>query len=285
MENRIKRYELKHSLVKQIIFRIDYEGVIDNDIEDVIVKIRDSLYANEFTDLEERNEVQANIQFSSDILDTEYQSPIVNRKNNMVYVFKKNQFEEIALNKNYLELIINIIESYKSFDNYIVLIANIIAAFTETTKYFKMLRMGLKKVNICLIKSFDDINKVFSSKAYSLDGWLGSDKFEYIGNNNVTKLIHDRYNINYVRNILKGVTVENNDEVATFQLIVDIDVFADDIIYLKQICQDKNSVNNFLTKMNDIIFELFTDSLQYEFLEQLTHDKLSGEYDFIMGVN
>lgn len=37
--------------------------------------------------------------------------------------------------------------------------------------------------------------------------------------------------------------------------------------------------------MNDIIFELFTDSLQNNFLKQLTQDELSDEYSFVMGVN
>lgn len=131
----------------------------------------------------------------------------------------------------------------------------------------------------------DNINKVFSTKAYSLTDWLGSDNFEYIGNNNVTNLINDIYNINYVRNILRGAMVENDVEMVAFQLIVDIDIFIENIVTLKQICQNKNNIHKSLTEMNDIIFELFTDSLQNNFLKQLTQDELSDEYSFVMGVN
>ncbi len=50
-------------------------------------------------------------------------------------------------------------------------------------------------------------------------------------------------------------------------------------------CQNKNNIHKSLTEMNDIIFELFTDSLQNNFLKQLTQDELSDEYSFVMGVN
>lgn len=173
----------------------------------------------------------------------------------------------------------------ESFDNYMELMVFIINALTKTTDYFKILRIGLRKVNICLINDLDNINKVFSTKAYSLTDWLGSDNFEYIGNNNVTNLINDIYNINYVRNILRGAMVENDVEMVAFQLIVDIDIFIENIVTLKQICQNKNNIHKSLTEMNDIIFELFTDSLQNNFLKQLTQDELSDEYSFVMGVN
>lgn len=59
----------------------------------------------------------------------------------------------------------------------------------------------------------------------------------------------------------------------------------ENIVTLKQICQNKNNIHKSLTEMNDIIFELFTDSLQNNFLKQLTQDELSDEYSFVMGVN
>ncbi|WP_304645439.1 TIGR04255 family protein [uncultured Dubosiella sp.] len=282
METRIERGDLKHSLVKQIIFRSDYEGVIDKDIEDVIAQIRKFIYDNGFTEFEESNEIETNIQFNPDMVNGEQQSIPVNR---IIYRFTKNQFEEIVLSKNYLVLTINIVDSYESFDNYMELMVFIINALTKTTDYFKILRIGLRKVNICLINDLDNINKVFSTKAYSLTDWLGSDNFEYIGNNNVTNLINDIYNINYVRNILRGAMVENDVEMVAFQLIVDIDIFIENIVTLKQICQNKNNIHKSLTEMNDIIFELFTDSLQNNFLKQLTQDELSDEYSFVMGVN
>ncbi len=79
--------------------------------------------------------------------------------------------------------------------------------------------------------------------------------------------------------------VENDVEMVAFQLIVDIDIFIENIVTLKQICQNKNNIHKSLTEMNDIIFELFTDSLQNNFLKQLTQDELSDEYSFVMGVN
>ena len=36
------RSEIKHNFLKQIIFRLDYEGIMDSDIEKCIVSLRET---------------------------------------------------------------------------------------------------------------------------------------------------------------------------------------------------------------------------------------------------
>ena len=50
------RKELKHDFLKQIIFRVDFKGLLDRDVDKCISEIRESLFNNGFVNDDARVE-------------------------------------------------------------------------------------------------------------------------------------------------------------------------------------------------------------------------------------
>lgn len=82
------RNQIKHHFLNQIIFRLDYEGLLEKDVEECVFNLRQKFYAAGFTHMNRRTENQV-----------------------------------IELSKNFFTLTIEVDKEYKTFDKYISLLA------------------------------------------------------------------------------------------------------------------------------------------------------------------
>ena len=151
------RKEIKHNFLKQIMFRMDFKGLLENDVENSVSEVRQLLYENGLVDLNTRTENQMDLQVKIDLnLPEENPFSVRNISTDTVYVFKSNdQNEIIEISRTFLTLTVTVDQVYSGFDKYVELLVKFIIALKTKSPFFKVMRIGLRKINLCYV---DDLN-------------------------------------------------------------------------------------------------------------------------------
>ena len=113
------RSEIKHNFLKQIIFRLDYEGIMDSDIEKCIVSLRETFLHAGFKKMENRTENQFDVQIKMDLNISDDNAFFINNNNkSIVYSFYSEKKEILEISKNFFTLTVDIDEEhgYERFD-------------------------------------------------------------------------------------------------------------------------------------------------------------------------
>lgn len=66
-EYMVDRKNLKHYFLKKILFRVDYAGLLDSDVEKIVSQLRRVFYDAGFINFQEEYNNQLNIQFNIDM--------------------------------------------------------------------------------------------------------------------------------------------------------------------------------------------------------------------------
>jgi len=279
------RSQLKYSLVKQIIFRLDFDGIMESDAERIASDLRDTIYEAGYPEMDKRQENQIDVQIKMELNGSDNNNlAISNTNNSIVYVFKNEEKEVIEINKSFLTFTINIAEKYTSFDKYMDLIAQIVYAIKSGSKYFKPSRVGLRKINICFLKDIKTISNYFSTGTFDIkelvEHFKGQD---VVASNTLSLLINDPYKINYIRNVQKGIVQDEQGEQETvYQLVVDIDAFMDATTDIIAALTDVEGIKGAVRGINEAVFEMFIKSLTDDFVDRIK--KVAFEDENLDGV-
>lgn len=274
------RSEIKHNFLKQIMFRLDYEGTMEADISEGVLALRQDFFDAGFVNMNERTENQVDVQLKMNLNIPDENSFSVNNTNkNLVYSFSSPNNEMLELSKNFFTLTINIDKIYESFDKYIELLAKTIDKVRSTSPYFRALRMGLRKINICYLDNLDDLAVYFTKGAFNIDDIvLQFTDCKCIASNMVTILMKEGYRVNYIRNLQEGVRqLEDGKERTAYQVVLDVDVYKEGHQEIAPSLSNKEDIRDMLTKQNTIEFEIFIKSLKKEFIEELKKDTFADE--------
>lgn len=280
------RSEIKHNFLKNIIFRLDYEGIMEADIEKCVLDLRQNFINAGFITMGNRTENQVDVQLKMDLnLPNENSFSISNSNKSLVYIFSSDNNEILELSKSFFTLTVNIDKIYESFDRYIALLAETVVTLRNSSPYFKALRIGLRKINICFLKDLKNLSGYFSNAAFNIDAVIEQfSDFKCTASNMVTILSQDGYQINYVRNLQEGVMQqEDGNQQPVYQVVLDIDVFKENNREILPLLTDIESIKNILTNQNTIEFEVFIKSLCNQFVELLK--KETFEDSNIEGIN
>ena len=274
------RSEIKHNFLKQIMFRLDYEGTMEADISEGVLALRQDFFDAGFVNMNERTENQVDVQLKMNLNIPDENSFSVNNTNkNLVYSFSSPNNEMLELSKNFFTLTINIDKIYESFDKYIELLAKTIDKVRSTSPYFRALRMGLRKINICYLDDLADLAVYFTKGAFNIDDIvLQFTDCRCIASNMVTILMKEGYRVNYIRNLQEGVRqLEDGKERTAYQVVLDVDVYKEGHQEIAPSLSNKKDIRDILTKQNTIEFEIFIKSLKKEFIEELKKDTFADE--------
>ena len=61
------RLDIKHNFLKQLLFRLDYDGILEQDVEACVLKLRDKLHSIGFVNFGNRVENQVDLQVKMDL--------------------------------------------------------------------------------------------------------------------------------------------------------------------------------------------------------------------------
>ena len=131
------RKEIKHNFLKQIMFRMDFKGLLENDVENSVSEVRQFLYENGLVDLNTRTENQMDLQVKIDLnLPEENPFSVRNISTDTVYVFKSNdQNEIIEISRTFLTLTVTVDQVYSGFDKYVELLVKFIIALKTKSPF------------------------------------------------------------------------------------------------------------------------------------------------------
>jgi len=151
------------------------------------------------------------------------------------------------------------------FSNYIPLIS-IILDELKKRQYVQFNRIGLRKVNVCLLLNKKYLNNYFKENVLCR-----------FNDNSPTTQVADEfflqeYRVNYNRRFQEGKFLDDGKEKIGYQIILDIDSYLKDVEVVDKKIKEKDS-SLILTKLNDIIFDIYIDSLTTAFIENLKKDK------------
>lgn len=196
---------MKHYVLKQMIGRIDYDGLMDSDIEPVVRIFRKKLLPEGFV-LEETLQQQT---FSFKVGDGDVQndekSPFVNGK---IYVFAYEDVVQLSVCKNYVsvEFRDNHFEGnvendllYKGSEYYLNLLNEIYATLESIYKDVGIpvvQRIGVRKVNGLMFQTTKGIEQYLNTDLFNLKRQINSMKYS-------------EDNIDYSQNLLRAYDDES----------------------------------------------------------------------------
>ena len=271
---KINRSDIKHNFLKQILFRLDFNGILDTDVEKCVVEIRQMLIDNHYLNYNDRFENQVDFQLREDLAITNENPFAINSMDKTkVYNFTSEDKEVIELSKKFLTLTVEINENYTTFDKYIKLIEIIILKLKKVSPYFKALRLGLRKINICFLKNLYDIPSYFNEtviNARLLANTLVDYKYKASNFSNIFE--RDMYKINFARNIQEGIMQTNDTERILYQIALDADIYIDDILNLSETLEEESKLHSVLVNANSFLFDIYINSLSSDFIDCLKEE-------------
>ena len=272
------RAEIKHNFLKQIIFRLDFQGVLNDDVEKCVMQLRQKFFEAGYINMGNRTENEFDFQVKMNLnIPNENQFSISNTNQSLVYNFTSNNKEILEISKSFFTLTVDIEKLYEKFDKYVTLLAESIEVIKNVSPYFNALRIGLRKINICFLDNIADLSTYFSRAAFNIDDVVNQfSDYGCAASNMVTILSKDDYQINYVRNIQEGVMQqEDGSQNPTYQIVIDIDVYKEGNKEILALLSDKQNVENNLKLQNTIEFEVFIKSLNNELIESVSYTHLT----------
>ena len=267
----ISRDSLKYNFLKRIIVRLDFQGVLDIEMDSVLADVKNLLKEAGFNKYHEKMSHEIDIEIREDD-NTIDQLPIRERISYKVYSFIDDN-RGIVLDISRSFVCVNIASTkYIPFDEYINYIVDIGNIYKEKINFLRMNRFGIRKINQCIVKDINRINDLFQDSYYSCKKTFSDENIDEITRRQLSS--KDKYRMIVTSNIQRGSLKDQ----PTYSIILDSDIFAED-----EIINDLMNNPNEFSAMNDILFQMYLSVLTDSFIAQLQNEDSIFD-DGIIGV-
>lgn len=270
----IKRENLKHNFLKQIIIRADYRGVDEVEITQILPQIKD--YLNSQNYVKYRTEVAKEIDFQLEYpnTDMEFITKSSNVRQTIVHVFQnKESGIFVKISSSFVFATIEMAK-YQNCLKYCTEIEEIINYIKIKAKFFELVRFGIRKINQCILLDVSKLNDYFEDKLfrlYNINELTQSKTFQ----SKDCFAIKDLFDVNLICTIVCG---EINDQTPAYQVTFDSDIYL-----LEEHCLKlQDSFSSTATEMNEFLFEIYKEAITLPFLEKLmkpdfvNNDEING---------
>lgn len=257
----VSRNDLKYNFLKNIIFRIDFEGVFLPEIENIIVEAKEYLREKSFTRYikKENNNIEINFLTSNEV------TPKINQsKMEDIHSFSNEESGyTLDLSTKFICLMVTS-QTYHPFEEYAEIVSTILEIYKEKIPFFTIKRIGIRKINICMLDNKNNISKFFSKESFKF--FDDFPEINSISSFNKEFFILKNTKVNLINEIQQG-TVEDKIK---YQIKLDIDVYLDE----ENVIEEYINKNDKLNEINNINFKIFKKSLTNEFLDALINEKV-----------
>lgn len=259
----IKRTELKKNFLKNIIMKIDLIGVLPNEVYGVVESVKNTLKQSGFERFQQK--LGKDINFEITGLNGENEKLLEKTLKNEtfdIYNFvDENRGISIEISNRFITISIKSTK-YIKFSEYLNYLLVIYDKFKETIKFASIGRLGLRKINSCLITEKTKINELFNKKYFNITD-ISSENSNVFSNQKYLIINGDK-KINFATNIQEGLRgVEK-----IYQIVLDNDIYIENLSSEIGSSELRDQVLN----MNNIIFDIFIQALTVEFVEILKSD-------------
>ena len=260
MDN-IKRTDFHHNFLKSVIVRLDFQGVLEPEMEKILLHVKPFVKEKGFSRYIEKvtNQINIDVMNNGDLESIETTNRVRRQK---VYSFiNEDKGFVLEVSNSFICLMINTTH-YTPFDEYSNIIPFISKIYKDNIDFFTVMRFGIRKKNECFIKDKTSISKYFNKLYFNY--YDGIDSLNTIQSNHTNIFNYDKYHINLLTNIIQG----KSDGKILYCVQLDIDAYltnSDDIFLIL----DKQEEQNFI---NNLIFDIYKSSLTDDFISLLTSD-------------
>ena len=261
----IKREDLKSNFLKQSILRVDYDYLFDENLETIIKNLNLYLNKEKFRMI---SKTMAEFEFNVDI------NKLIQEEQIGINKGKKEKFPSfinedrniiIDISRNFTTITVEYKEK-KPFEEIIEIFNKIICEIKKVREGINLNRIGIRKINLYLLKNIENINKYFEENTFNFNKQINLNKI-FI-KKQLETFEYNNYKVNLNSELNKGIITENNKDSEAYRIMIDIDVYNDDTL-------DGNEID--LQTMNQSLFEIYKSSLKSEFLEKLKENNYKNE--------
>lgn len=260
----ISRECLHHNFLKSIILRLDFQGVLDLEMEKLLLEIKSYLKSKGFTRYEEKLANQIKIAVSDFGIETDLGSSNIRRPQKVYSFSNETKGYGLDISSGFVCLNINSVK-YIPFEEYSEYLTSIAAIYKKSIDFFTVKRFGIRKINECLFERKEDINEYFSGLYFSYFNYF--EEVNTLLSNRHNSFSKGKYRINLDCNIQQG----KSNSKTLYKVLFDIDAYLDNSVSIEETIYSAEE----LRIMNDLMFEIYIDALTQNFL-----DKLKSEGDF-----
>lgn len=244
MEKKLERNQLKKNFLKEIIMRLDFQGVLQAEMEKVLLKVKPYLKGKSFNRYNEKVNNQAVIEGTS----------IKEAKSQIVYSFMdENSGYTLELSTTSIVLSIKA-AGYSPFENYSEIFSFVASTYKEEIDFFTVIRFGFRKINFCFVKEVDQIGTYFETKYYGIDKPISD--FDIAVVNRTSQLSDGQKNLNLRYIIEQGVI----DRDSYFKVTLDSDIYSVDENVIYKVLSDKNE----MIAINEMLFRIYCSAITEE---------------------
>ena len=268
----ISRSQFKYNFLKQIILRLDFQGVLASEMDNVLSPAKRLLKDKGFNRYEKRteNEIEIQMGIHQGIPDAQ---AIPGVKATEVHSFiNETKGYAIDLSINHICLKVNSTQ-YIPFEEYKEVFSGIAKIYQDNIDFFTATRFGLRKINFCFLNSLDQINKYFNGSYFQCHQLFSNTK-------NFTSERKETLQVDDCKlNLLYGIEQGLLDQKEIYRITLDSDIYLDETKAIEETILKCDGISD----LNEKLFEIYVDTLSGEFVDLLSNESTNWAED-IKGV-
>lgn len=272
-KDKIKREDLKHNFLKNIIIRFDYTGVSEAELDGIIAKVKPIFKSAGYSNMREEYLTEMDFELQDPERLEEEGLPVKDIRKSKAYVFSDPE-SGINCKLSSRFAFIQVRNSrYVSFSEYSTILMNVVAEIKKDVDFMELVRFGIRKINGCILKDINDLSKYFEKNYFPIHGFYGNHKQKLFESKDC--YVDEDHNVNLMKTLLNG---EYDDQIA-YQVILDTDIYMKNDNNINQLFDNEKMI----LSMNEKLFALYKEALTDTFLELLCCEKF--EDTGIIGVD
>ncbi len=268
----VTRDSLRHNFLRNIIIRLDFQILTDEEVNEILPKLKQLLKEKGFLRFNEGVSRNYNINVPQTVPADELTAKAISTKQYFSFI-NDTLGIKMDFSNSYFVITINS-EKYIPFINYSSMFIdglNVIKAGCNGILYK---RLGIRKINTCLINDIAKINTYFSEKMFAFyETPENACSLSY--NKKESFLLDNRFKMNLICSTQQG---KANDDIL-HKVEVDIDIYSDN----KEDIEKTILTQSEFSKLNDKIFDIYLNSLSREFVAKLMSETFDDST--VLGVN
>ncbi len=250
------REDFKFNFLKNIIMRLDFEGVFKTELEKVLPAVKPLLKDNGFSRYEKKTAGQIEISVKSeDATFSALKRPDAIEAHGFI---NYDRGYELVVSEKFIYLAVGS-SKYIPFEEYSSIFVNVVRQFKNSVDFFTPNRLGIRKTNICMVEKISKTREMFSPVLLGYyDGLEGVKNMKSLRREFFE---YDNCNVN----LFGGIELGKSQDKRCYKVTLDIDGFSDDESAIGKILDEQSE----LQEMNDILFAVYTSVLSDSFIADL----------------
>lgn len=269
-------------LLEQLVICINYSGLLESDVEEIVRDTRGYFLEHGFT-IKEGVHKNINVQLNDP---EQIKNPIVSNTEVLrKYVYNRGSID-ITVTKSAIDIHVAAGREYEGFDIYKEYLTSIVAVLeSKFDGIVHISRIGIRKFNSLFIKNIEKIEEYFNKKVFNCvaaNGALGQESGEILFSRSNLTVVNKKNKVNLATEIQAGEAQEINDgaeeKFNVYRIILDIDGYWDEEI------EQYSSIDQKLTELNEAVTNIYHQCLNENFKNKLLQDPPIEDENIFGGV-